>query len=323
MSNMYPLRFQPIFRRYLWGGRRLASVLDRPIGEGDDYAESWAVVDHGADQSVVAAGPLSGTTLHELVQNEGGQMLGRHHPQTQFPLLFKFLDAQRNLSLQVHPDDKLAEQLDPPDLGKTEAWVILGCEPGSKIYAGLKRGFDRPALHREIARDTVELCLHVFEPQLGDCILLPAGAVHAIGAGLLVAEIQQASDTTYRVYDWNRVGPDGKMRELHVDAALDAIDFDLGPIDAQVPQPGDASHIERLVTGDKFILDRWQFDSTQAAGADDRCHIVTVLDGTVAVAGDVVDTSLRKGETVLLPAAIGSVEIAPQGRATLLDMYLP
>src|SRR5690606_25050283 len=128
-----------------------------------------------------------------------------HAPQPRFPLLFKLLDAQKTLSVQVHPDDRRAALLNPPDYGKTEAWVVLDAEPGSLIYAGLKRGFDRHALAREIARGTVELCLHRFEPQPGDCVFIPAGVVHALGTGLLIAEIQQSSDTTYRLFDWNRV----------------------------------------------------------------------------------------------------------------------
>ncbi len=320
---MHTLRFQPIFRRYLWGGRRLATELGRPIGDGDDYAESWEIVDHGVDQSTVLAGPLAGRTLHELVERHGADLFGQHHPQQQFPLLFKFLDAQRNLSLQVHPNDELARRLDPSDLGKTEAWVILDRRPGSKIYAGLKWGFDRPALEREIARDTVELCLHAFEPEIGDCVLLPAGTIHAIGEGLLVAEIQQASDTTYRVYDWNRLGPDGKLRELHIDAALEAIDFDQGPISAQMARPGDAPHIQNLVSCDKFVLDRWQLDGPQSVGGDNRFHIFSVLEGAVAVADDPTAQPLGKGETALLPAVLGRVEIVPQDQAILLDIYLP
>ena len=218
LSPLYPLRFEPIFRRYLWGGRRLGTVLGKPIGEGSDYAESWEVVDHGADQSRVAFGPLAGTTLGELVREHGHELLGRHHPQPQFPLLIKLLDAQQKLSVQVHPNDEQAARLDTPDYGKTEAWVVLAAEPGSRIYAGLKRGFDRPALERELNRGTCELCLHHFEPRVGDCVFLPAGTVHALGGGLLIAEVQQSSDTTYRLFDWNRVGPDGRPRALHIEA---------------------------------------------------------------------------------------------------------
>jgi mannose-6-phosphate isomerase len=323
MPPLYPLRFEPILRRYIWGGRRLETVLGKRLGGGEDYAESWEICDHGADQSVVTAGPLAGTRLCDLVSQRGDELLGRNSPQARFPLLFKFIDAHKPLSVQVHPDDARAALLTPPDLGKTEAWVILAAEPGSLIYAGLKRGFDRQAFERELARGTCELCLHRFEPQIGDCLLLPAGMIHALGAGLVVAEIQQASDTTYRVFDWNRVGPDGKPRQLHLEQSLEAIDYGLGPAQPQVPQATAEPHVSRLAACDKFILDRWVFDSPKQVGGDDRCYLLAVLEGEVAVQGDAGDGPLGVGGTMLLPAAIGSVRLEPRGPATLLCAYLP
>lgn len=325
-------RFTPLLRRYLWGGRRLGTVLGKPIGEGDDYAESWEIVDRGPDQSVVREGPAAGMTLHQLVETHGRELLGRHFPQPSFPLLLKFLDAQRNLSVQVHPDDRAAAQLTPPDLGKTEAWVVLEALPGSLIYAGLKRGFDRLALEREVHRGTTELCLHRFEPQPGDCVFIPAGTVHAIGAGLLIAEIQQASDTTFRLYDWNRVGPDGKPRALHIAQSLDAIDFDAGPIHAQIPQATGRPGVERLVACDKFVLDRWSVSTPQTVGGDDRFHILAMLAGGALVdgiraggataPGDPSHGPLVKGETCLVPAC-RSIELTPLEPCMFLDMYLP
>lgn len=323
MPSLYPLRFEPILRRYLWGGRRLGTVLGKPIADGDDYAESWEVSDHGADRSVVANGPLAGTTLAELVARRGRELLGRHAPQARFPLLLKFLDAQETLSVQVHPDDARAARLNPPDLGKTEAWVVLAAEPGSLIYAGLKRGFDRRALERELARGTCELCLHRFEPRVGDSLFLPAGVVHAIGAGLLMAEIQQASDATHRLFDWNRLGPDGRPRPLHVQQALDAIDYEYGPAGPLPPQSTDRDRVSRLVACDKFVLDRWAFDAPQAAGGDDRCHILAVLEGAVLVAGQPEGKPLAKGGTALLPAALGQVQLSPLVPTVLVDIYLP
>ena len=336
-----PLRFQPLFKRYLWGGRRLGTVLGKPIEGGDDYAESWEVVDHGADQSVVAAGPLAGKTLGELVQSHAHELLGRHAPLPRFPLLFKFLDCSRPLSVQVHPNDEQAKKLDPPDLGKTEAWLILDAQPGSVIYAGLKRGFDRPALEREVLRGTTELCLHKIEPRVGDCIFIPAGTVHALGGGLLVAEIQQASDTTYRLYDWNRVGPDGKPRQLHVRESLEVIDYSAAPVSPQVPRPTERPYVERLVECDKFILDRWQFSASggrqppdevvrmpESSGgfrpplADDRFHIIAVLEGEVRLSGDPSRQPLRKGQTALIPACL-TESVEAESETVLLDAYLP
>jgi mannose-6-phosphate isomerase len=322
MPSLYPFRFQPIFRRYLWGGRRLGSVLGKAIGE-ENCAESWEVVDHGEDQSIVTDGPLAGTTLGQLVRDHGAELFGRDDPQPSFPLLWKFLDAAKMLSLQVHPNDEQAARLIPPDLGKTEAWVVLAAEPGSLIYAGLKRGFDRAALEREIHRGTCELCLHRFEPRVGDCVFIPAGTVHAIGAGLLVAEIQQASDTTYRLFDWNRVCPDGKPRELHVEQGLDAIDFGRGPVSPQQPMATDNPKSSRLVECDKFFLDRWQLDEPCYLGGDDRFHIIACLEGSAVVHRDPRGAALTKGETILLPAAAGAVEVQPLAPTVMLDAFLP
>jgi mannose-6-phosphate isomerase len=332
---LYPLRFQPLLRRYVWGGRRLATMLNKPLGAGDDYAESWEVVDHGADQTVVASGPLAGVTLHDLVERHGPELLGPMAFGDRFPLLFKFLDCRQNLSVQVHPNDEQAARLSPPDAGKTEAWVVLDTCPGSKIYAGLKRGFDRHALAREVARGTTELCLHVLEPQVGDCIFVPAGTVHALGAGLLVAEIQQSSDTTFRLYDWNRIGPDGRPRPLHVPQSLDTIDYDRGPIYPQMPQPTGRPFVERLVECRHFVMDRWQLEAPRplegseplAEGAispQPSFHLLAVLAGAVEVDGDVDRRPLSLGETLLVPAeVVGSTRVRPQPTATLLDIYLP
>jgi mannose-6-phosphate isomerase len=319
MTPLEPLLFRPIFKEYVWGGRRLGSVLGKPIGDGDRYAESWEIVDHGADQSVVADGPLAGKTLHQLVSDFGPQLLGRHHPQRQFPLLLKFLDAQLTLSVQVHPNDAQAARLSPPDLGKTEAWIVLAAEPGSKIYAGLKPGVDRQLLERELVAGTCDHCLHQIEPLVGDCIFLEAGTVHALGDGLLIAEIQQASNTTFRLFDWNRLDRDGKPRPLHIQQSLDTIDYTRGPVTPQVPAPTDRPHVERLVACEKFVLDRWRFDKPQLCGGDDRCHIVAVLAGEVVVK----QATLPLGQTLLIPASCRDAQIDPRGPAVLVDAYLP
>jgi mannose-6-phosphate isomerase len=323
MNSLYPLRFEPIFRQYLWGGRRLRSVLGKPIGPGDDYAESWEVVDHDADQSLVAYGSLRGETLGDLVTGRGEELLGRHHPQKNFPLLFKFLDAHSDLSVQVHPDDAGAALLDPPDLGKTEAWVVLHADLGSKIYAGLNHGVDRQSLEESIAQGRADTCLHQLEPRAGDCLFIPAGTVHALGAGLVVAEIQQASNTTFRLFDWNRVGPDGQPRPLHVDKGLDAVDFGQGPVSLCVPAPLEDAPAERLVACDKFVMDRWNLQGTAEIGGDGGCHLIAVLDGSVTLDGDPCGQSLVRGQTALLPASIGAVSLGVPEKATLLDISLP
>ncbi len=330
---LYPLRFRPLLQRYLWGGRRLATVLDKPIGE-EPAAESWEICDHGQDQSVVAAGGLEGTSLHDLLLRFGRELLGPvadrvdlalppENPRSRFPLLVKFLDAAKTLSVQVHPDDRQAASLEPPDLGKTEAWVVLCAEPGSLIYAGLVPGTDRRALASAVAEGRCEEVLHRFEPRPGDCVFLPAGTVHALGAGLLVAEIQQSSNTTFRLYDWNRLGADGRPRPLHVEQALEVIDFDRGPVAPQGPAPGGPPDVERLVKSEKFVLDRRNLAGPTRAGGDGRFHVLLVLEGEIHVEGDAAEKPLRKGGTILIPAGLDAVEVRPAVRtAVMLDAYV-
>lgn len=345
MLPLYPLKFHPVFKRYLWGGRRLGTVLGKPIGAGEDYAESWEVADHDQGQSIVANGPLAGTPLRQLVQKRGEELLGRHAPQPRFPLLFKYLDCQRDLSVQVHPDDFAAARLNPPDLGKTEAWLVLDAAPGSRIFAGLKSVIDRETLAREVGKGRTELCLHSFEARAGQVVFIPAGTVHALGAGLLVAEIQQASDTTYRLYDWDRVGPDGQPRQLHVQESLAAIDYSAKQVYPLSPQPVGQPHapqpsVERLIACDKFVLDRIVATKEQPLGGDNRFHILSVLEGEALLgvslpgsssrnitasttSNEVSLVTLLKGQTVLLPACLPPILIGSTSRAVLLDMYLP
>ncbi len=319
----YPLRFTPLFRRYLWGGRRLEMMLGKQLGEGDDYAESWELVDHGDDQSVVVAGAAAGLTLHQLVADHANELLGRHAGRVQFPLLFKFLDCNRTLSVQVHPNDEQGAKLDPPDLGKTEAWVVLSVEPGSKIYAGLKSGVTRDQVSAAINAGSCESCLHEFEPKVGDCVFIKAGTVHALGAGLVIAEIQQASDTTFRLFDWNRVDAAGKPRQLHIAESLAVTDYTRGPVDAQQPAKTNSPGRERLVDCDKFVLDRLTLTRPQAIGGDERFHLLVPLAGAITVSGDAVAEPLTLGQTCLVPAAAGSVNLVPSGDAVVLDIYLP
>jgi mannose-6-phosphate isomerase len=320
---LYPLRFQPIYRQYMWGGRKFETSLGRKLGPGQTYAESWEICDHGADQSVAAFGPLAGITLAELLARHGRELLGRYYPLPQFPLIAKFLDARQALSVQVHPNDAQAARLDPPDCGKTEAWIVLEADPDSRIYAGLKSGVDRAALESAIRESRCADCLHWFNPSVGDCVFLPAGTVHALGAGILVAEIQQSSDTTYRLFDWNRLGPDGKPRQLHIDQGLKVVDFGGGPVDPIRMPASYRAGTTRLVSCEKFVLDRRIFDGPCEFGGDDRCHILIVLHGSLDIPADPASADLSRGGTALLPACLGQVRLVPHKEAAVLDIFLP
>jgi mannose-6-phosphate isomerase len=320
---LYPLTFEPIFQPYVWGGKRLATHLNKPIAPLETCAESWEIVDHRDANSRVDRGSLAGTTLHTLVTEQGEALLGRHFPQTQFPLLFKFLDAATTLSVQVHPNDAQAAKLDPPDLGKTEAWVVLAAEPGSKIYAGLQSGIDRQRFEQGMAEGRYDEMLHHFEPRPGDCVFIEAGTLHALGAGVMIAEIQQASNTTFRVYDWDRRDAEGKSRPLHVEQALATIDFARGPVSPVVPTPGETPGIEHLVKCDKFCLDRRTLDESQSVGGDNRFHLLAVIEGAAALSWPRGEIELPLGRTCLVPAQLEGVQLAAKGQAVLLDMYLP
>lgn len=315
-----PLRFDPIWRRYLWGGRRLETLLGKQLPPGDDYAESWEVVDHGVDQSRVMAGPLRGRTLGEMVRAHGDELLGGAAPHAGFPLLVKFLDVHVRTSLQVHPDDVRASRLDPPDAGKTEAWFVLHAEPHSRIYAGLRPGVDRAQLAAAIARGDADRCLHRFAPRVGDCVLIPAGTVHALGDGLVVAEVQQSSDATFRLFDWNRLGRDGRPRTLHVQAGLAVTDFHAPPPHPVTPQPTGVPHVQRLIACDQFSIDRWTIAAGTRIGGDGRCHVILPVSGQVALEGDAVAEPLRPGRTALLPAAAPARAVVAIGTAVFLDI---
>ncbi len=324
--SMHPLRFEPILKRLIWGGRRLGDVLGKTIGEGSQFAESWEVSDHRADVSVVAHGPLAGASLRDLLRDRHdelvGPALGRRE---QFPLLVKFIDARQTLSVQVHPDDDLGRRL-ANDNGKTETWVVVDAEPGSLIYAGLKVGVTRGAFARAVETGEVEPLLHRFPARPGDCILIPAGIVHAIGAGVMLAEIQQMSDATFRVFDWNRMGADGKPRQLHVAEALESIDFAAGPVDPirPVPEPIPGGSRERLSSSAFFALDRLRLAGPARVGRGDRFTILLGLGGEVEIHHDGSSHPLRFGETLLSPASVGECDVVPiGGEATLITCVVP
>ncbi len=217
-------------------GRFQASRTPRKKVPGPgEWAESWEIVDHGEDQSVVVDGQWQGWSLRKLIEQYPDEILGDQPSTLQFPLLLKYLDCNRVLSVQVHPDDAYGATLSPPDLGKTEAWYVVEADPEAVVYAGLRPGVTADSLRRAIQEGKTEETLHVIHPKAGDCIFIPAGTVHALGAGLVVAEIQQASDTTFRLYDWNRVDASGKGRPLHIEQAMDVIDFRRGPVVPCVP----------------------------------------------------------------------------------------
>jgi mannose-6-phosphate isomerase len=322
---MQPLEFHPILKQIRWGGRRLGTLLGKPIGNADDYAESWEIVDHGDDQSIVTTGSFEDWPLKKIVAQHSRELFGKHAGLSQFPLLVKFLDATDLLSLQVHPNDLQARAVDPAENGKSEAWVILDAEPESKLYVGLKTGVDSRGLAMSLEEGTVEDSLHSFTVSPGDCVYIPAGTVHAIGGGILLAEIQQSSDLTYRLYDWGRVGADGKPRPLHLCEALACIDFERGPVDPIVPKrlAGDRGSIEELVRSDYFVMRRHRTDDPFVLDVGDCFRVLTPLNGSGVLQCGNDQKELTLGRTILLPAAAPTVKIVPSETMVLLETFLP
>lgn len=322
---MEPLRFEPLIRQIRWGGRKLGTVLHKPIGESSDYAESWEVADQPGGQSVVSTGQLKGKSLTELVRLMPQQLLGRHQNLTQFPLLIKFLDAHDWLSLQVHPNDQQAKTYNPDENGKTEAWIILDAAPGSQICAGLRSGVTSADFRRHLAAGTIEECLHMIPARAGDCVFVPAGTVHALGPGILLAEVQQQSNLTFRIYDWGRLGSDGKPRQIHVEESLACIDFNRGPVNPVNPVPLQTGvhKVEELVCCEHFVIHRHTSDSPFCLESDNRFHILMMLEGEADVSTNEGQVTLTKGETVLLPADSSAATVQPAGPVTLLEILYP
>lgn len=334
---MEPLVFEPYLRPMVWGGRTLGESFGKALPDAGRYGESWEVSAHPHHVSRVAEGPHRGEALTDLAAAHPAALYGARVPADgTFPLLFKLLDCHELLSIQVHPDDDRARRLTGgrEHFGKTEAWVVLSVGPGGRIHAGLKPGVTRPDVERHLAAGTLESCLHAFTPKPGDCIFLPAGTVHAVGGGVVMAEIQQSSDATFRLYDWNRPGPDGKPRALHIRESLESIDWSAGPV---TPAPGiplpalsDGVFGERLVQCTPFVLDRYQASGPFALPATGTLSIWLVVDGTAVLtsADGAYRRAFRRGETVLIPASATAPAWQPTGEGdeptvTLLAASVP
>lgn len=314
--KLYPLTFRPVYKDYLWGGRGLAAV-GKALPPTGVVAESWEISAHPNGPGVAADGALAGRTLAELTAAYGPRLLGtKYASETAFPLLVKFIDAQKPLSVQVHPgDDYARRRIGPDERGKNECWYVAAAREGAELIAGTKPGVDRAAFEKAVADGTVTDCLRRVPIRAGDFVFIPAGLVHAIGAGLLILEIQQSSDTTYRVYDYDRVGPDGRRRPLHLAQALDCIDFGLSA--AAIPSEG-----RGVLTDNPFfrvenvVLDGERRFDTEGKHFD----ILTAFAGEgAALVWDGGRRMLAPGVSVLVPAEVGAYRL--EGRIHLLRAY--
>lgn len=322
---LYPLKFKPIYKERIWGGRKIETAFGKKLPAGEKIGESWELSGVDGDISVVSNGQLKGNNLQELTEIYMGDLVGDKVFEKygeEFPLLIKLIDAADNLSIQVHPDDKLAAERHN-SFGKTEMWYVVGHEPGAELYLGFNQPVTREKYLEYLNAGKLAELLTAYKVQDGDSFFIPAGTIHAIGKGLLIAEIQQTSDITYRVFDWNRVDPKtGKGRELHTELALDAIEYksrsDYKTVAA--PKANVPVTLEKCpyFQTNSLIVDG---EAVRDYAALDSFVIYICLDGSLELAYDGGVETVKKGETVLVPAELN--EITLRGKGKVLEVYIP
>jgi len=323
---LYPLRFEPIYQYRLWGGRRLANLLSAPLPGNGPIGEAWILSDRDEHPSLVADGPLKGATIAELLKRSPEQMLGKlagHF--SRFPLLLKFLDVTKGLSVQVHPSDDRKELIPAGDTGKTEAWVVLEKGEEARIFAGLKPNTTADVLRKAITNGTVSDQLASFAPRVGDGVFIKAGTVHSL-KDVVVFEVQENSDVTFRLYDWDHIDPKtGKRRPLQVEQAMACINFTQGVIGPVVPEIHDAKPLpwERLINCDHFGVWRLTEEFLFVAGAAGTCRVLVCTEGRAELEFDGVDYPFGEGDVLLLPAVVGACNCRPNGNVTVLEISLP
>jgi mannose-6-phosphate isomerase len=327
-EKLYPLVLEPIFKHRIWGGRKLETMLGKRLPPDQPIGESWEISCRGEDNSVIRNGPLAGKTLRDLMQTHPEELLGERAEKglRPFPLLNKFIDANELLSVQVHPDEKSAPRF-PGAEAKTEAWHILHAEPGATLVKGLKRGVTRRKLKEAICSNTVPSLLNTFRVSAGDTVFVPAGCVHAMGAGLVVCEMQENSDTTFRVYDWGRTGPDGRPRRLHIEQALEVINFsDTSPEKVPPVEIVEGRNRRKILVACRFFAAELleQAEPIEETPRTDRLDTYMVLEGAAAIRTTAhADVVVSAGDSFLVPASVGEYAVIPFGRLSMLKIFVP
>lgn len=322
----YPLKFEPVYKNYIWGGRNFEK-FGRKLPEGI-FAESWEISCHPDGVSIVANGEFAGIPLPELIKKFGRQLVGNSLSERDvatFPLLVKFIDANDKLSIQVHPDDSYA-LLHENEYGKNETWYIMHANPGSKLVYGVKPGTAKDIFAKAIYENRVEEYLRYVEVFPGDILNVPAGLVHAIGEGIMLAEIQQNSNSTYRVYDFNRVDKNGKKRPLHIEKALDVIDFELSSriekakgLDVKI---GFHSTKKYAVANKYYTIELYSIQEKVEENADgSKFHIYVFVEGEGKINYESGSIQVKCGESVLIPASMGAYSL--EGSMKFIKSYVP
>lgn len=325
---LYPLTFAPIFKEKIWGGQKINTILGKDFSPLPNCGETWEVSDVEGNVSVVSEGSLQGKSLRELVEQYQGELVGQHVYEqygNRFPLLIKFIDANDDLSIQVHPNDELARQR-KSGFGKTEMWYIMQADEGAELNSGFNREVTKDEYVKAVADNTIQEILNIEPAEAGDVFFLPAGRVHYIGKGLLLAEIQQTSDTTYRIYDFDRVdATTGQKRELHTELAVDAIDYHhydqyKTQYDRKLNESVNAVKSDYFVTNVLNFNQEVEHDYTHI---DSFVVLICVAGSLTIEAAGGYKTPLKMGQCALIPASIDNVTLVPDGDMTVLETYVP
>jgi len=322
---LYPLKFSPILKDKIWGGTKLQSLFGKNA-TSDKLGESWELSGYEGDESVVANGVLAGNNLRELIEVYMGELVGDkvfdQHGHD-FPLLFKLIDANENLSIQVHPGDEVAAERHQ-SYGKTEMWYVVDADPGAELIIGFNDDCTRETYLDALETDQVEVLLQHVPVSRGDVFFIPAGLVHAIGKGVVVAEIQQSSDVTYRIYDFKRTDDQGNERELHTEEALDVINFSAS-VAPKTPYQAETNALTPLVSCDYFTTSMIVFNEElmRNYGTIDSFVAYMCLEGSFELESNGERISVLAGDTVLIPAVIEEVRLIPVGEVKILEVFVP
>ncbi|MFV0390468.1 MAG: type I phosphomannose isomerase catalytic subunit [Paludibacteraceae bacterium] len=322
---MYPLKFQPIVKDKIWGGDKLEKLYGKNADGLPNIGESWELSGYPTDVSVVANGYLVGKTLQELLDTYKEQLVGRRVFQrfgNSFPLLFKLIHAEDDLSIQVHPNDETARKKHN-SLGKTEMWYVLHAEPKAELIVGFNEDLTKEQYAEALKTGKIEELMQKVPVEAGDVFFIPAGLVHAIGKGIVVAEIQESSDATYRIYDFNRKDDKGNERELHTDLALEAIDFTATKNPKQVYTPV-LNETVQLVKCPYFTTNLLELDKklTLPYNLTETFVVYMCLEGSFEISGATANVLVEKGETVMLPAGMKYPTLSPNGKAKILEVFI-
>ena len=327
-NQLYPLKFRPVLKDKIWGGSKIKTVLGIDFAPLPNCGEAWVMSGVEGNQTAIVNGFLAGNDLNELVEIYMGDLVGDSVYERfgdEFPILVKFIDAADYLSIQVHPDDELAAKRNT-GYGKSEMWYIIAADAGSELISGFSKKVDQATYLKHLENKSLREILNFEKVQKGDVFYMPAGRVHALGPGIFLAEIQQTSDTTYRIYDWDRVDSEGKSRELHVEEALDAIDFNVYD-DYKTKVEPKANATANLVTSPFFTTNIIKLDKALAKDYSelDSFVIYVCVGGSVTVVHDgetELQVKISQGEALLLPAAIDRVDIIPSVSSEILEVYI-